>query len=133
MHFVINAPFESLQGLLGGALAGLHTMWNEHFGIRFARRSRVEHAPDGRSWPRASSVVEFMAAGVIAVAHNSGGPRVRSTRSSDRFSRPAPSQADIVGTDTEPTKRAGFLAATAEEYASALAAIYGGCRSPMRS
>lgn len=35
------------------SLVGLHTMWNEHFGI---------------------SIVELMAAGLIAVAHDSGGP-----------------------------------------------------------
>lgn len=34
---------------------GLHTMWNEHFGI---------------------SVVELMAAGLVVVAHNSGGPKL---------------------------------------------------------
>lgn len=32
---------------------GIHTMWNEHFGI---------------------SVVEMMAAGLVVVAHDSGGP-----------------------------------------------------------
>lgn len=37
--------------LIKEALIGLHTMWNEHFGI---------------------SVVEGMAAGTIMVAHNSG-------------------------------------------------------------
>jgi len=34
---------------------GLHTMWNEHFGI---------------------SIVEMMAAGLAVVAHDSGGPRM---------------------------------------------------------
>jgi alpha-1,2-mannosyltransferase len=55
-------------------------MWNEHFGI---------------------GIVEMMAAGLIVVAHNSGGPK-----------------SDIVvpyqGRET------GFLATTAEEYASAI-------------
>jgi alpha-1,2-mannosyltransferase len=52
-------------------------MWNEHFGI---------------------GIVEFMAAGVIPVAHNSGGPK-----------------SDIIIPE-----RTGFLASTAEEYADAL-------------
>lgn len=38
---------------MGRAKVGLHTMWNEHFGI---------------------GVVEYMAAGLIPVAHKSGGP-----------------------------------------------------------
>eukprot|EP00474_Spongospora_subterranea_P010753 CRZ11211.1 hypothetical protein [Spongospora subterranea] len=50
----INASFETLVALLGKSLIGLHTMWNEHFGI---------------------GVVEYMAAGLVTVAHNSGGPR----------------------------------------------------------
>lgn len=49
-----NIPIAELRDALGSATAGLHTMWNEHFGI---------------------GVVEMMAAGVFTVAHNSGGPR----------------------------------------------------------
>ena len=67
-----------LRALYGRAAVGLHTMWNEHFGI---------------------GVVEMMAAGVVPVAHASGGPAL-----------------DIVGTDGA----SGLLAATAEEYADAL-------------
>ena len=40
-----------MRALLGGASVGLHTMWNEHFGI---------------------GVVEMMAAGLAVVAHDSG-------------------------------------------------------------
>ena len=39
---------------LSRANVGIHTMWNEHFGI---------------------GVVEMMAAGLVTVAHNSGGPK----------------------------------------------------------
>jgi alpha-1,2-mannosyltransferase len=61
-------------------------MWNEHFGI---------------------GVVELMAAGVVTVAHNSGGPR-----------------ADIVtGTDSDAT-RCGYLASTVDEYAAALRTVF---------
>lgn len=54
VEFALNVPFEELKDRLGGALLGIHTMWNEHFGI---------------------ALVEIMAAGSILVAHNSGGPK----------------------------------------------------------
>lgn len=54
--FMTNAPYAQLKDQLRMAHAGLHTMWNEHFGI---------------------GVVELMAAGVITIAHNSAGPKVR--------------------------------------------------------
>ena len=55
VEFVINAPYSDLERWLSRAKVGLHTMWNEHFGI---------------------SVVEMMAAGLVVVAHNSGGPKL---------------------------------------------------------
>ncbi|XP_029458656.1 GDP-Man:Man(3)GlcNAc(2)-PP-Dol alpha-1,2-mannosyltransferase [Rhinatrema bivittatum] len=55
VEFKINIPFEELKRHLGNATIGLHTMWNEHFGI---------------------GVVECMAAGTIILAHNSGGPKM---------------------------------------------------------
>ena len=73
----MNATFEELRDCLSTAMIGLHTMWNEHFGI---------------------GVVELMAAGVVPVAHDSGGPR-----------------ADIVVPFEGATT--GFRATTAEEYA----------------
>ncbi|CAG8483898.1 8426_t:CDS:2 [Ambispora leptoticha] len=53
--FEINAPFSKLVDWLSRGLIGIHTMWNEHFGI---------------------GVVEYMAAGLITIAHNSGGPKM---------------------------------------------------------
>uniref|UniRef100_A0A915MML7 GDP-Man:Man(3)GlcNAc(2)-PP-Dol alpha-1,2-mannosyltransferase n=1 Tax=Meloidogyne javanica TaxID=6303 RepID=A0A915MML7_MELJA len=76
---------------LENSLIGLHTMWNEHFGI---------------------SVVEGMAAGVIMVAHNSGGPAL-----------------DIIGNenlnkvDEEYFEKCGFLASTREEYVNIILKI----------
>lgn len=72
VEFKVSIPYSELYQILSDSLMGLHTMWNEHFGI---------------------GVVEFMAAGIIPIAHNSGGPKL-----------------DIVVPGT------GFLAATAEEY-----------------
>uniref|UniRef100_A0A3B4AG97 GDP-Man:Man(3)GlcNAc(2)-PP-Dol alpha-1,2-mannosyltransferase n=1 Tax=Periophthalmus magnuspinnatus TaxID=409849 RepID=A0A3B4AG97_9GOBI len=55
VEFKVNVPFEELKKELGHATIGLHTMWNEHFGI---------------------GVVECMAAGTIVLAHKSGGPKL---------------------------------------------------------
>ncbi|KAG7255398.1 hypothetical protein CRUP_021602, partial [Coryphaenoides rupestris] len=54
VDFRLNVPFEELKRELRSATIGLHTMWNEHFGI---------------------GVVECMAAGAVVLAHKSGGPR----------------------------------------------------------
>lgn len=51
VEFMINAPFDDMLRVLGSAAVGLHTMTDEHFGI---------------------GVVEYMAAGCVAVAHDSG-------------------------------------------------------------
>ncbi|KAF3857199.1 hypothetical protein F7725_009058 [Dissostichus mawsoni] len=55
VEFKLNVPFEELKRELGDATIGLHTMWNEHFGI---------------------GIVECMAAGKIILAHKSGGPKM---------------------------------------------------------
>ncbi|KAI0931011.1 hypothetical protein AcV7_005038 [Taiwanofungus camphoratus] len=53
VQFIVNASFTEMLQWLSKASIGLSTMVDEHFGI---------------------NVVEFMAAGVIPVAHASGGP-----------------------------------------------------------
>lgn len=60
---------------------GLHTMWNEHFGI---------------------SIVEMLAAGLLVIAHNSGGPAM-----------------DIIPSTTGPNQ-IGYLAATEIEYSKCM-------------
>lgn len=55
VDFKLNVAFEELKRELVDATIGLHTMWNEHFGI---------------------GVVECMAAGTIVLAHKSGGPKL---------------------------------------------------------
>lgn len=54
VEFKLNIPYTELTSELQRGTIGLHTMWNEHFGI---------------------SVVECMAAGLIMIANSSGGPR----------------------------------------------------------
>lgn len=81
VQIITNQSYSVIQFFLSIAQIGLHTMWNEHFGI---------------------SIVEMMAAGLLTVAHNSGGPKE-----------------DIV--DPELT---GFLADSVDSYASTIERIY---------
>ena len=76
----VHAPRNEVEELFSHALIGIHTMWNEHFGI---------------------GIVEMMSFGVVVIAHNSGGPKV-----------------DIIQPGVS-----GYLAATEDEYASAMEAI----------
>ncbi|GMF39548.1 unnamed protein product [Phytophthora fragariaefolia] len=79
VDFVVNASFAELKRHLAKSSIGVHTMYNEHFGI---------------------SNVEMMAAGMLVVANNSGGPK-----------------ADIVKPET------GCLALTADEYADKMLSL----------
>ncbi|XP_067941776.1 GDP-Man:Man(3)GlcNAc(2)-PP-Dol alpha-1,2-mannosyltransferase-like [Watersipora subatra] len=53
VEFCLNVPFSVLKEKMAESTVGIHTMWNEHFGI---------------------GVVELMAGGTIVLAHKSGGP-----------------------------------------------------------
>lgn len=53
--FVCDASWPEIQTWLGRAWIGVNAMWNEHFGI---------------------GVVEYQAAGLVSVVHNSGGPKM---------------------------------------------------------
>ena len=81
VEFHLNVSFARLLELLAGAKVGLHTMWNEHFGI---------------------CVVELMAAGLVTIAHRSGGPK-----------------SDIIEEG-----KTGYLAETTEEYAQCLSRAF---------
>ncbi|CAK9323867.1 unnamed protein product [Citrullus colocynthis] len=83
VEFYKNLMYRDLVELLGGAVAGIHSMTDEHFGI---------------------SVVEYMAAGAIPIAHNSAGPKM-----------------DIILEEDE--QRTGFLATDVDEYADAILQI----------
>jgi len=62
VDFRLNVSFAELLDAYKTARVGLHTMWNEHFGI---------------------GVVEMMAAGVITIAHNSAGPKMDIVQNAD--------------------------------------------------
>lgn len=53
VEFKINIPFEELKTHLGNATIGLHTMWNEHFGIGeyFCMRSGMIRHKSCLLWP----------------------------------------------------------------------------------
>lgn len=53
--FVCDASWPEIQRWLGRAWIGVNAMWNEHFGI---------------------GVVEYQAAGLVSVVHDSGGPKL---------------------------------------------------------
>lgn len=55
VEFLLDLPWPEVIEVLGQAWIGTNAMWNEHFGI---------------------GVVEYMAAGLIAVVHDSAGPKL---------------------------------------------------------
>lgn len=58
MHSIpcrVQVTYDELKCHYSTAVVGLHTMWNEHFGI---------------------GVVEYMASGCIPLAHDSAGPKM---------------------------------------------------------
>lgn len=96
--FEVNASYSLLQRYLATSLIGLHTMWNEHFGI---------------------CVVEMIAAGLIVVAHNSAGPK------EDIVVPAYPQTNGVYSVETlhSGEKPVGFLASSVDEYVNALSFI----------
>jgi len=92
VEFRVNLPFPDLLQEFSNSLIGIHTMWNEHFGI---------------------GVVEMMSAGLLTIAHRSGGPLM-----------------DIIV--EESGSRNGFLACSAQEYAAHIAFIINNMNSEAR-
>jgi alpha-1,2-mannosyltransferase len=82
VSFLVGVPAAQLRQTLAAAHVGLHTMRDEHFGI---------------------SVVEYMAAGAVPLAHDSAGPRM-----------------DIVAARAPGQPRPGRLADSEAGFAAAL-------------
>ena len=95
VEFVLNQPYSVLKDYFRRSSVGIHTMWNEHFGI---------------------GVVEMMAAGLVTVAHDSGGPK------SDIILRPWDFKNSMASGISEPAT--GCLANTVDDYATAMLAIF---------
>lgn len=96
VEFKLNAPYADLCRWLGEATSGLHTMWNEHFGI---------------------GVVEMQTAGCVPIAHNSGGPKAD-------IVIPVHMRESRYGHEVAAVP-SGLRAETPEEYADAMAYILG--------
>jgi alpha-1,2-mannosyltransferase len=97
VKFVINQPYSVIIDYLGRSSVGLHTMWNEHFGI---------------------GIVEMMAAGLVTIAHNSGGPKMDIILVPWDYTKTTEYKKN---NDRIPT---GCLASTVDEYAECMYEIF---------
>jgi alpha-1,2-mannosyltransferase len=88
-EFICDAPWETVVSWLGKGWIGTNAMWNEHFGI---------------------GVVEYMAAGLIPVVHDSGGPKLDIVTEID---------SGRTGMSSEMWLIVGFHASSANEFAEA--------------
>jgi len=84
VQFAVNMGYEDLLETLTESIVGVHTMKDEHFGI---------------------SVVDFMASGLVTLAHNSAGPKMDI----------------VVSNDGE---NVGYLADTVDGYVNCLKEIF---------
>ncbi|KAG5440880.1 hypothetical protein PCK2_000035, partial [Pneumocystis canis] len=82
--FICDLPWNEVVAWLKNSWIGVNTMWNEHFGI---------------------SIVEYMAAALIPVVHDSGGPKLDI----------------VVNYEGKPT---GYHASTPSSYAKAFNDIF---------
>lgn len=97
IDWCVNLPYQEMKGMLGEAVGGLHTMVDEHFGI---------------------SVVEYQAAGVVPIAHDSGGPKADIVVSMGHKEGQGASSSSRLHKEST-----GFLADTVEEYAQAITQV----------
>jgi alpha-1,2-mannosyltransferase len=95
VKFVINQPYSVIIDYLHKSSVGLHTMWNEHFGI---------------------GIVEMMAAGLVTIAHNSGGPKMDIILDPWDYTKTTYQKSDRFPT--------GCLASTVDEYAACMYEIF---------
>lgn len=94
--FLCDASWPTILSHLATASIGVNGMWNEHFGI---------------------CVVEYQAAGLICVVHDSGGPREDIVVDVDSD---IPAESGVVpGSETGGSGPTGFRATTEEEFAEA--------------
>ncbi|RDW60360.1 alpha-1,2-mannosyltransferase ALG11 [Aspergillus mulundensis] len=89
--FLCDASWPTILSHLGSASIGVNAMWNEHFGI---------------------CVVEYQAAGLIAVVHDSGGPR-------EDILVDLPESESLKDGSEIGGRATGFRATTEEEFADA--------------
>ena len=94
--FLTDASFPQVRSELASATVGTNGMWNEHFGI---------------------GVVEYLAAGLIPVVHDSGGPKM------DIVGPPLILPPGRDGVEGGGGGAVGFLAATEDEFAAAFARV----------
>lgn len=98
VDFHLDAPWPAILDWLRRASVGVNGMWNEHFGI---------------------GVVEYQAAGLVSVVHDSGGPKLDIVVDVD--GRPTGKSPPALPAPGAPRadRRPGYHATTADEYAAA--------------
>ena len=101
VDWCINVTYHEMKVMLGEAVGGLHTMVDEHFGI---------------------SVVEYQAAGVIPIAHDSGGPKADIVVSPHDQKEGKGEGKEKMSTRLQ-KHTTGYLADSVEEYAQAIAQV----------
>jgi alpha-1,2-mannosyltransferase len=100
VEFCIDPPYKELQQSMTLSSMGIHTMREEHFGI---------------------GIVEMMAAGLLVVAHDSGGPKTDIIQTSnDLVSGAGMGTSSNTSSSTSATGPTGFRATTAKQYADAI-------------
>ena len=71
VEWCINAPHDDVRRILGGAIGGLHTMLDEHFGISIVEymAAGVDHTPPYGDLVTYSVGAEFRGSGRVPCAY----------------------------------------------------------------